>query len=124
MPAPEAGSLFANRVRGMEGSTIRELLKVNARDTISLAGGYPSPESFPLAKINLLHQRIQSRPDYASSILQYGPTEGLPELLDVLPDFLSRENRQVIATPENIAITAGSQQALSILGMMLINPGD
>jgi len=37
---------------------------------------------------------------------------------------LSRENRQVRATPENIAITAGSQEALAILGMMLINPGD
>lgn len=122
---PEAGSLFANRLGKMEGSAIRELLKqAGSKDIISLGGGYPSPESFPLARINLLHQRVQSRPDYASSILQYGKTEGLPELLEVLPGFLSRENRQVKATPENIAVTAGSQEALAILGMMLINPGD
>jgi len=122
---PTVENLFADRLKGMEGSAIRELLRsAGAKDMISLGGGYPSPESFPVATINLLHQRVQSRPDYASRILQYGKTEGLPELLDVLPSFLSRENRQVIATPENIAITAGSQQALAILGMMLINPRD
>lgn len=122
---PEVISLFANRLRGMEGSAIRELLKqAGVKGMISLGGGYPSPESFPLATINLLHQRVQSRPDYTSGILQYGKTEGLPELLEVLPGFLSRENRKVKATPENIAITSGSQEALAILGMMLINPGD
>ena len=121
----EAGSLFANRLGKMEGSAIRELLKqAGSKDIISLGGGYPSPESFPLTTISLLHQRVQSRSDYTSSILQYGKTEGLPELLEVLPGFLSRENRQLKTSLENIAITAGSQEALAILGMMLIDPGD
>lgn len=125
MAKPEAGSLFAKRLEGVGGSAIRELLKdAGVKDIISLGGGYPSPESFPLAQISLLHQRVQSRPDYSSSILQYGKTEGLPDFLEILPDFLNRKNRQVKATPENIAITAGSQEALAILGMMLINPGD
>lgn len=122
---PTAESLFAGRLKGMEGSAIRELLKdAGVKDMISLGGGYPSPESFPLATMSLLHQRVQSRPDYSSRILQYGRTEGLTELLDVLPGFLNRENRQVIATPETIAITAGSQEALAIIGTMLIDPGD
>ena len=39
--------------------------------------------------------------------------------------MLNRENRQVVvASPENILITTGSQQALTILGMVFINPGD
>jgi len=122
MPAPEARSLFAKRLGRMEGSAIRELLKnAGVPGMISLGGGYPSPESFPLDKIDFLRQQVRSRSDYTSKILQYGPTEGLPDLLGVLPDYLNRENRQVKATPENIAITAGSQQALATLGMMLIN---
>lgn len=125
MPRLEAPSLFANRLNGMEGSAIRELLRqAGAKDMISLGGGYPSPESFPLPTIKLLREKVESREDYSTKILQYGSTEGLPEFLGILPSFLSRENRQVIATPENIAITAGSQEALAILGMMLINPGD
>ena len=125
MPKPELDSLFATRVEEMQGSAIRELLRqAGVKDFISLGGGYPSPESFPLPTIKLLRERVEQKPDYASRILQYGPTEGLPELLNILPGFLSRENRQVRATPENIAITAGSQEALAILGMMLINPGD
>lgn len=125
MPGPEARSLFANRLNGMEGSAIRELLKqAGVKDMISLGGGYPSPESFPLPTIKLLREKVENREDYASKILQYGSTEGLPEFLGILPSFLKRENRQVIATPETIAITAGSQEALAILGMMLIDPGD
>ncbi len=125
MPKPEAESLFARRLGGMGGSAIRELLRsAGAKDMISLGGGYPSPESFPLDKIDFLRRQVKNRSDYTSKILQYGPTEGLPDLLGVLPDYLNRENRQVKATPENIAITAGSQQALATLGMMLINPED
>lgn len=125
MPGPEAKSLFARRLDGMEGSAIRDLLKhAGVKDMISLGGGYPSPEGFPLPTIKLLREKVESREDYNTKILQYGPTEGLPEFLGILPNFLKRENRQVIATPETIAITAGSQQALAILGMMLIEPGD
>lgn len=114
---------YAQRLENFHGSAIRDLLKQAGKENfISLGGGYPDPESFPLEIIKSLEYTVSQK--YGPNILQYGATEGFKPLLEVLPNFLSQENRQVVATPENIAITAGSQQALDIIGRMFINPGD
>lgn len=120
---PTFESRYAKRIEGFQGSAIREILKQGSNPNfISLAGGYPAPESFPVGIIESLRKTIFDK--YSPNILQYGTTEGFQPLLDALPNFLSRKNRQVVATPENIAITSGSQQALDIIGRIFINPGD
>ena len=44
---------FANRMKGMTASEIRELLKIlDQPDVISLAGGIPDPALFPVAEID------------------------------------------------------------------------
>ena len=117
-------NLYSTCAREARSSAIRELLKQGdgKEGFISLGGGYPAPESFPLEIIKSLENTVFEK--YGPNILQYGSTEGFKPLLEALPNFLSRKNRQVIASPENIAITAGSQQALDIIGRMFINPGD
>jgi len=129
MTKPSLEGLLSRRLEGMGTSGIRDLLsQAGKKDFISLGGGYPAPESFPLKIIDDLDKIVKDK--YGPSIRQYGATEGYraPDgtvpLLEELPNFLKRPNRNIEVSPENIAITAGSQEALTILGMMFLDKGD
>lgn len=107
----------------MEGSAIRDLLKqAGVPGFISLGGGYPDPKSFPSSLFDTLNQRVKNK--YGNGVYQYGKTEGFDPLLQILPQFFQRANRKVKAFPDTISITTGSQQALTMLGMLFIDPGD
>ncbi len=114
-------SLVAPRTAGLSCSAIREILKVVSRpDMVSLAGGIPAPESFPLSIITELTQRVLDK--YQSVALQYDCTEGFAPLREVLTDFLLQ--RGVKAAEEQILIASGSQGVLDAIGKVLIAPGD
>src|SRR3989339_51991 len=114
---------LATRLKNMTCSAIRDMLKQAGRPGfISLGGGYPDPESFPIDIIRSL--RILVKRKYKNSIYQYGRSEGLIQLFEQLIPFFKRTNRSIKATPHTISITTGSQQALAILAMMFIDPGD
>ncbi len=87
---------------------------------ISLAGGYPSIETFPMDIIRQLLEEAYSRRGAAS--FQYGLTRGNRELIEWLADFM--KTRGVMTNPENILLTSGSQQALRLLADVLLSPGD
>jgi 2-aminoadipate transaminase len=113
---------YANRMKDLKPSDIREVGKMIAqrKGAISFAGGLPAPELFPVEKIDKVTQKLmQINP---SEALQYGPTLGYEPLREKIADFMSREG--VTANANNICITAGSQQALSLCTMMFLNPGD
>jgi 2-aminoadipate transaminase len=102
-------------------SAIREILKVVSRPgMVSLAGGIPAPESFPLDLIPLLTDGVLTK--YGASALQYDPTEGFEPLRNTLSDYLSTKG--VTVGPEGILVTSGSQSALDLLGMVLLSKGD
>ena len=102
------------------GSPIRELFRYLSRaGMISFAGGYPSPAL--LDGEGLAQASAQSWSDSAAS-LQYGPTEGSPELREALA-VLSR-NRGVACDAADVLVTTGSQQAFDILVRIFIEPGD
>jgi 2-aminoadipate transaminase len=112
---------LAARTSGMKGSAIRELLKYTQEpDVISLAGGMPDPESFPMREIEeacrhiLLHN--------GGKALQYGATEGHRPLKEHLATTMRKYG--VPAVPDNVLLTHGSQQALDLVGKLFINPGD
>ena len=118
-----ATNLFSKRLENMGGSAIRDLLKQAGKPGfISCGGGYPDPKSFPEYLFDALYDRVKKK--YGIGIYQYGKTEGFDPLLQILPQFFQRPNRKVSATPDTIAITTGSQQALTMLGMLFIDPGD
>lgn len=123
-PEPHPGSgprQFADRTRAMEASAIREILKVAVSpDVISLAGGLPAPESFPLDLLPGLLDAVVSR--YGAAALQYDASEGFAPLREALVPHLAV--RGVEATAEQVLITSGSQGALDGLGKVLISPGD
>jgi 2-aminoadipate transaminase len=100
---------------------IRELLKFTQRpEVISFAGGLPAAEYFPVERFQEACRHVlETQSHYA---LQYGPTEGYAPLREMIAERLCRYN--IRATADNVLLTSGSQQALSLIGMLLINPGD
>ena len=112
---------FAQRTQRMESSAIRELLKFTENpDVISFAGGMPAPEVFPIEKFKEACLTVLDQNGPAS--LQYGSTDGYAPLREMIARYSARYGINV--TIDNILITSGSQQALDLLGKILINPGD
>lgn len=112
---------FAQRTRGVTSSAIRELLKLTEQpDILSFAGGLPAPEIFPLAEVEAAAHRVLA--EHGRTALQYSTTEGCLPLRELLVRHMGRYGIQV--TPDNVLITSGSQQALDLIGKLLLNPGD
>lgn len=112
---------FAQRTKRMKSSAIRELLKVTERaDIISFAGGLPAPEVFPIETIATFTQQVLR--DNGPQALQYSATEGYLPLRTLLAQQTSQHGLHV--TTDNLVITSGSQQALDLLGKILLDPGD
>lgn len=114
-------SRYAQRTQRMGRSVIRELLKLTQQpDIISFAGGLPAPELFPIAEAQEAACRILT--ENGVSALQYGPTEGYVPLREYIVGRMARYG--IRARVENVLITNGSQQALDLIGKLLLNPGD
>jgi len=115
--------LYSDRAGKMRKSEIRELLKVTQDpEIISFAGGLPSPQSFPIQDLKGIVQTVLDH--HGKVALQYGTTQGINELRDVISERSIKEGMKGGVTPENIMITSGSQQALDAVGKIFLNPGD
>ncbi len=113
--------LLADRTTKMGVNAIREILKVVSQPgMISLAGGIPAPESFPLDIIRELTLIVFDK--YSSRALQYDPTEGFYPLRKALADYL--QTKGVHAGADEVLIASGSQGVLDAIGMVLISKGD
>ena len=112
---------FAERTKAVKSSTIRELLKLTQRpEVISFAGGLPAPEVFPVERFaDACHRVLEAKGGMA---LQYSASEGYTPLREYLAQRMARYG--IIAGVDNVLITSGSQQALDLIGKLLINPGD
>jgi len=112
---------FAERTKAVKSSTIRELLKLTQRpEVISFAGGLPAPEVFPVERFADACQRVLEAK--GGMALQYSASEGYTPLREYLAQRMARYG--IIAGVDNVLITSGSQQALDLIGKLLINPGD
>ncbi|MCP4541261.1 MAG: PLP-dependent aminotransferase family protein [Chloroflexi bacterium] len=121
IPALDWSSHLAERTESMKSSAIRELLKLtNQPDLISLAGGLPAPEFFPLREIEEACRHIIRTE--GGKALQYGTTEGYKALREYLAASMHKYG--VPAIPDNVLLTSGSQQALDLIGKVFISPGD
>lgn len=110
--------LLSRRVQAARSSVIRDLLKVVEQPgMLSLAGGLPAPESFPVGRMREAVDRVLGSSAGLASPLQYGPTEGVGPLRDWVA-------AQAGAAQENVVVTTGSQQALDLLAHALCDPGD
>jgi len=114
-------SRYALRTKGLKSSAIRELLKITQRpEVISFAGGLPAPDVFPVERFREACRKVLD--NHAKLALQYGATEGYEPLREMVARHIARYG--IEAKTENVLITSGSQQALDLIGKLLINPGD
>ncbi len=110
----------AERAGQLQSSVIREILKVTVRpEVISFAGGLPSPEAFPVERMRSAFDAVLSRQGKVA--LQYGPSDGYAPLRAWIADSLSSDGARIL--PEQVLMTSGSQQALDLLGKVLIDEG-
>ncbi|WP_305779318.1 PLP-dependent aminotransferase family protein [Nocardia nova] len=110
---------LSRRLGGLQSSAIRDLLKLTSRpDIVSLAGGLPDEQLMPRDAIARAAESALADP----SRLQYTESAGWGPLREVLASRESvRLGRPVPV--EEIFVTHGSQQALSLLGEVLLDPG-
>ena len=87
---------------------------------ISFAGGTSASHMFPADDFRKVLQTVMRRD--GMSALEYGESNGYSPLRSTIAHVLASQGLQ--AQPENILITAGSQQALSLVSQLLLKPGD
>ena len=111
---------IAARLRDVASSPVREILALTARPgVISFAGGLPAPELFDGP--GLREAFVAALAD-AGRTLQYSTTEGDPALRAQIAARLSA--RGLATEPDDVLVTSGSQQALTLVAAVTIEPGD
>jgi 2-aminoadipate transaminase len=121
--------LSARAVRTHE-SPISFLIATALRNPglINLAAGLVDPSTLPVEAVSDAAQRVLHDSKRAREALQYDTTIGLTGLrqealrrIEKLESVLAAEMN---LTPDSIVVTTGSQQALFLVGDVLIDPGD
>lgn len=113
---------FAERMGKVEGSAIRELLKLTARpEVISFAGGMPAPELFPVEEMKKVSVAVLE--EQGKIALQYTTTEGYLPLREKIANRMN-DKLKTNVSPDDILITSGSQQGLDFAGKTFIDKGD
>ena len=93
----------------------------NSAKLISFYAGFPDPGSLPIADvIDSTRVAIETDGEWA---LQYGAPAGDERIIAELLKKLARDQK-IDAAPENILVTNGASQALSLIVDMLVEPGD
>jgi 2-aminoadipate transaminase len=111
---------LAARTARMNASAIREILKLTERPgIISLAGGLPSAETFPVEAMRAATARVLR--ETPREALQYAASEGFAPLREWVAGEVARHGLHV--DPGQVLITTGSQQGLDLVGKVLIDAG-
>jgi DNA-binding transcriptional MocR family regulator len=112
----------ARRLAGVRSSPVRDILALTAdRDVVSFAGGMPAPELFdrgPLAEAFAMVLGGAA----GERTLQYSTSEGDPRLRAALAGLL--DARGLPTDPDDVLVTTGSQQGLTLAAAVLLDPGD
>lgn len=114
---------LAARLRDVKSSPVREILALTARaGVISFAGGLPAPELFDANGLREAYAAVLADGAVAGRSLQYSTTEGDPVLRAAVAARLTA--RGLPTQADELLITSGSQQALTLLATVLLEPGD
>ncbi|HUX08384.1 MAG TPA: PLP-dependent aminotransferase family protein [Acidobacteriota bacterium] len=115
------GNRLSRDAKAMRPSPIRALAKITAdKRIISLAGGHPSPDSFPVDDIGKVIADLSR--SISARELQYGMTAGNLDLRREIVGILAE--RGVDTALEQVFLCSGSQRGLDLIGRVLLDPGD
>ena len=107
---------FSDDVPSFLRSPVREIFrKVDLASIYSFAGGYPDASTFPLAEMEGLTRTVVEK--YGARALQYGGTQGVTELREII-------SRRYGVPIERVQITTSSQQGIDVCARVFLNPGD
>ncbi|HEX8423955.1 MAG TPA: aminotransferase class I/II-fold pyridoxal phosphate-dependent enzyme [Pyrinomonadaceae bacterium] len=107
----------ARRLRGIEKSMIRQLFDRARPNSINLGLGepdLPTPEVIRRAAVRAIQDEQNGYTSHA----------GLPALRELVAADYPQLSAATTATPDNVIITAGSQEALYLALMTLVDEGD
>ncbi|MEV5383552.1 PLP-dependent aminotransferase family protein [Streptomyces sp. NPDC052721] len=117
VPPPAVASRLANVV----SSPVRDILSLTARpEVISFAGGLPAPELFDVDGLRAAFDRVLA--DGPRRALQYSTTEGDADLREAIAQRLTA--RALPTGSDDLMVTTGSQQALTLITTTVLEPGD
>ena len=112
---------YSARAQGLRVSAVRALFAVaNRPEIVSLAGGMPNIKDLPLDEISDHIARMIR--DHGMQVMQYGSGQGEPRIREQNCEVMAEESS--VADPDDITITAGSQQALDLVTRIFCDPGD
>ncbi|MBQ6198950.1 MAG: PLP-dependent aminotransferase family protein [Bacteroidales bacterium] len=110
------GKYFSADVPSFLRSPVREIFrKVDLSAICSFAGGYPAASTFPVEQIPGLAEKVLSK--YGTKALQYGATQGVPELREIIA-------RRYGVPVSQVQITTSSQQGIDVCSRVFLDPGD
>nr|WP_067628151.1 PLP-dependent aminotransferase family protein [Actinomadura latina] len=112
---------YAARAAGMVPSEIRALFAMVARpEIVSLAGGAPYVSALPLDAVGqMIGDLVAGK---GAEVLQYGSAQGDELLREHICEVMSLEG--VHASPDDVVVTVGAQQALDLITKIFVDPGD
>ena len=113
--------MFAARTAVMKSSAMRDMMALTARsEVISLAGGLPDTSTFPPDTLAAVMNEMAL--ESSAKALQYGPTEGIPEVKLHIAEVMAAEG--MVVDHDDFIVTTGGQQVIDIVCKTLIDPGD
>ncbi|NLF80555.1 MAG: PLP-dependent aminotransferase family protein [Clostridia bacterium] len=113
---------YARRIGRVQGSVIREIFKMMADPRIiSLGGGSPAAESYPLADILAISDELLR--DQGIAMLEYGQTTGYAPLREAYLEHLVLP-KGIEAEPQNVVCLTGSSQGIFLAFDVFLDPGD
>jgi GntR family transcriptional regulator/MocR family aminotransferase len=113
-------ALSARPLPSADGQLQSLMARAGEPGVISFAGGVPDLSTFPIEDFRKAMQTVFKRDGQAA--MDYGQIQGYPPLRDAIARYLGEQGIPV--TPDEIFIASGSQQALSLVAMALLRPGD
>ena len=114
--------IFTPAADKLRPSAIREILKLSSQPgIIPFSAGNPSPEAFPTEVVQKITAEILTENPIGA--LQYSVTEGFVPLRDYLKKYM-RDPYGIGNDDDDIIITCGAQQVMSLAANSLAGYGD
>ena len=112
---------YSARTQGLKVSAVRALFAVaNRPEIVSLAGGMPNIQDLPLVAIgDHLARLVKER---GTQVMQYGSGQGESTIRERICEVMGEEG--IVADPDDVTVTAGSQQGLDLVTRIFCDPGD
>ncbi|WP_419192689.1 PLP-dependent aminotransferase family protein [Kolteria novifilia] len=129
-PTSRPAVSFSDRVRRSEKPPISYLMEQGLANpnVISLAAGFVDNASLPVDEVRQAATTILADRDTALAALQYGTTDGYPELRRQIVEQIARLDERTPSDlgldPQRVIVGTGSQQLLYLVGEVLLDPGD